>query len=59
MKNFTASIGFIIAFLVGTLLITTLLGEQVAYWYLLLVLLGMVFANTDKFSELLGRFSKT
>ena len=58
MKQFTESLGFVIFFLVGTLLVQTIFGDEVTFWYLLLVLLGMVLTNADKFEDLVGRYSK-
>ena len=58
LQQFSESFGFIIFFLIGTLIFTMIFGDQVAFWFLLLVLLGMVLTNTDKFTALIGRFSK-
>lgn len=58
LQQFSESFGFIIFFLIGTLIFTLVFGEQVAFWFLLLVLLGMILTNTAKFTALLGRFSK-
>jgi positive regulator of sigma E activity len=58
MKEFTGSFGFVVAFLVGTLIFNMLFGEKVATVYLVLVLMGMVYTNVDTFSEIMGRFSQ-
>ncbi len=57
-KSFTESFGFIVFFLIGTLVFTMVFGEKAAMVFLLLVLLGMVFTNVDKFTSLIGRYSK-
>lgn len=59
MKDFTASLGFIISFLVLTLMITMILGEKVATMFLSLVLLGMVLVNADKISSLYSGVTKS
>lgn len=58
MKEFTESMGFIVFFLIGTLAFTMIFGEQITFYYLLLVLAGMVVLNADKFSQLVGRYSR-
>ncbi|MNT97506.1 hypothetical protein D3C72_2398450 [compost metagenome] len=57
-QEFSNSFGFIVFFLVGTLVFTMVFGDQVSFWFLLLVLLGQIFANVDKFESLIGRFNQ-
>lgn len=53
MEQFTNSLGFIIVFIIGTLLISMTLGEKITTWYLSLVLISMVYANSDKLEDIL------
>lgn len=57
MEEFTQSFGFVIVFLIGALAINMSVGSKALYYYLLLVLAGMVLANTDKIVNLLRRYS--
>lgn len=59
LQEFSESFGFIIFFLIGTLIFTMVFGDEVAFWYLLLVLLGMILTNPGKFESLIRRFSKS
>jgi len=55
-QEFTASFGFIVYFLIVCLILSTLAGEKVTRYFLYLVLAGMLVTNTDKFTNLLGRY---
>lgn len=57
MRELTESMGFIVFFLVITLTLTMFAGEKVLYYYLLLILAGMVTANFPKFEKIARRFS--
>jgi len=57
MEEFTQSFGFVIFFLIGCLAVNMSLGTKSLYYYLLLVLAGMVFANTNKILEITRRYS--
>jgi len=57
LQEFSNSFGFIIFFLIGTLLFTMLFGDQVAFWFLLLVLMGQLLVNVDALKTLLGRLN--
>lgn len=57
ISSFTGSLGFIIFFLLGTLFFTMAFGEDAAVWYLVLVMLGMLMVNWDKFETVIGRYS--
>lgn len=56
MKDFTQSFGFIVFFLVMTLGLSLIFGEKATSAFLVLILVGMVFTNTDKIIDLMGRF---
>jgi hypothetical protein len=58
IQDFTGSLGFVIIFLTGTLFFTMIFDEDVTFWYLLLVLAGMVYTNWDRIAEAMGRLSK-
>lgn len=53
MRDFTEQLGFIVSFLVS-LLFLSFLGEKVVFYFSLLVLVGMVLINSEKFKNLLG-----
>lgn len=50
MSNFYNSFSFLLAFMILVNIFNMLLGEKFTEMFLLLVLLGMVLLNTDKFS---------
>lgn len=52
MKDFTASTGFITAFLIGTIFIQMIAGNKVTEAFLWLVLASMIVVNADKFKTL-------
>lgn len=54
MKAFTKDLPFIIAFLVAVMFISMFMGEKVVNNFLLLVLVGMIILNADKFTNLLN-----
>lgn len=58
LKEFTSSFGFIVFFLIGTLIFAMVFGEEVTNTYLTLILLGMLVTNADKTVALLGKFNK-
>lgn len=55
MDNFTGSLGFVVSFLVSTLIINLALGDKYTTYFLAVVLLGMVFYkdNYKKLREIL------
>lgn len=53
MERFYKDFGFIISFLVLTLVIQISLGTEFTNKFLVLVLLGMILTNYDKFNTLL------
>ena len=55
LEKFTEDIGFILAFLVGALVVQSTLGNKVLYAYLLLVLASMAVLNASKIKYYLGR----
>jgi len=57
ITEFLADDKFIIAFLVGCLLIGTIGNEKILYWFLLLVLFSMVILNSKKFIAMLALFN--
>ena len=58
MSVFTKDLGFIVAFLIGALLISMTLGEKPLYGYLILVLLSMLVMNSLTLSTMIKRFTK-
>lgn len=52
MQNFYDKFSFLIAFLILVNIFYMLLGESFTESFLLLVLLGMVLMNTDKFATI-------
>lgn len=52
MQNFYDKFSFLIAFLILVNIFYMLLGESFTESFLLLVLLGMVLTNTDKFATI-------
>lgn len=57
MEEFVSSFGFIIFFLILTLIIAMTLGYKALYAFLWLVLLGMVFAGWPKLEALVRRYA--
>lgn len=57
MTEFVESTGFIIFFLILCLGIGMFLGEKTLYWFLLLVLLGMVYVGWPKIGVLISKYS--
>lgn len=57
MAEFTASMGFIIFFLVMCMFISLTAGEEILVVFLTLILLGMVITNPDKIGTFISRFS--
>jgi biotin transporter BioY len=55
-QEFTESFGFIVYFLIICFVLSLLAGEKVTRGFLYLVLIGMIFTNTDKLTSLLGRY---
>jgi hypothetical protein len=53
MKDFYNDFSFILGFMVLTLLVGMFAGEQSQKWFLLIVLLGMVLLNYQKFNQFL------
>lgn len=54
MKTLTKDLPFIIAFLVAVMFVSMFMGEKVTNNFLLLVLVGMIVVNADKFTKLLN-----
>lgn len=54
MKAFTKDLPFIIAFLITVVFVSMFMGEKVTNNFLLLVLVGMIIVNADKFTNLLN-----
>lgn len=54
MKTLTKDLPFIIAFLVSVMFVSMFMGEKVTNNFLLLVLVGMIIFNADKFTKLLN-----
>lgn len=57
MKDFTESIGFVISFLIAVLLFHMAFGEKPTLLFLILILLGMVYVNVEKFENVARRLS--
>jgi len=57
MKDFTQSLGFVVAFLTSVLLLSITLGEGPTTAFLWLVLLSMAIINYQDIITLMGRFS--
>lgn len=55
MQEFTGQFGFIIFFLVSSLLISLTFGEKVLYGYLLLVFLSQMVLNADKIGSIIRK----
>ena len=55
MQDIFNNMGFIIAFLVLTLVIQIALGQEFANKFLILVLFGMLLINADDFINLLDK----
>jgi hypothetical protein len=56
MTEFTESFGFIIFFLVMCLTLTMFFGDKVLFYFLVLILAGMVTVNQPKITSLIGRY---
>lgn len=54
MQALTKDLPFIIAFLVAVVFVSMFMGEKVTNNFLLLVLVGMIIVNADKFNKLLN-----
>lgn len=54
-QEFISSMPFIIFFLLLTLIVGMFLGENVLYWFLLLVLFSMLIINSDKFASIFNK----
>lgn len=50
MSNFYNSFSFLLSFMILVNIFNMLLGEKFTEMFLLLILLGMVLLNTDKFA---------
>jgi hypothetical protein len=59
LREFTSSFGFIVYFLVSTLIFNMVFGDDVTTAYLWLILLGMLVLNADKTVALLNKYSHT
>lgn len=60
MKQFYKDFGFVIGFMIMTLIIQASFGEKVEKYFLLITLLSMLLVNSDKFiSFLQNNFMKT
>ncbi len=55
MQDFTEQIGFIIFFLVTTLLVSMVANEKILHAYLLLIFAGEVIFNAQKIKTLYGK----
>lgn len=58
MKQFTESLGFIIAFMVMTIFMSMFTNESVTNGFLMLVLASMLVMNSDKFTKMLDEVMK-
>lgn len=58
MKEFTESLGFVIAFMVGTIFLSMFTNESVTNGFLMLVLASMMVLNSDKFTKFLDGVMK-
>ncbi|HDR7311504.1 TPA: hypothetical protein QCX08_004012 [Bacillus cytotoxicus] len=58
MKEFTESLGFIVAFMVGTIFLSMFTNESVTNGFLMLVLASMLVLNSDKFTKMLDGVMK-
>lgn len=58
MKDFTGSLGFVIAFMVMTIFISMFTNEAVTNGFLMLVLASMLVVNADKFTKFLDGVMK-
>lgn len=54
-SEFTQGLGFIVYFILLSLVLYMVAGEKPLRYFLYIVLLGMVLLNTDRFSDLLRR----
>ena len=59
LRDFSNSFGFVIFFLVSTLIFAMVFGDDVTTAYLTLILLGMLVLNADKTVALIGKYSTT
>lgn len=57
MNDFKQQFGFVIFFIVLTLIVSMTFGSKVATWFLVLVLLGMLVTNSQKVVDLMAKFS--
>lgn len=58
MKQFSESLGFVIAFMVMTIFISMFTNEAVTNGFLMLVLASMLVVNADKFTKFLDEVMK-
>lgn len=56
LSSYTASLPFILFFLLAALLIGTVAGEKILYGFLLLVLASMLILNAGKVQKLFTKF---
>ncbi|TSI12479.1 hypothetical protein FOT98_18320 [Bacillus sp. HY001] len=54
IKQFSESLGFVIAFMVGTIFLSMFTNERVTNGFLLLVLASMLVVNADEFTNMLN-----
>lgn len=57
-KKLSNELLFIGLFIGSVVVLTTMIGEEAVFWFLLLVLLSMLVTNTQKVTESVDRFSK-
>lgn len=57
LKGFTESFGFVVFFLVIVLGVSMTLGDKALFWFLVLILMGMVYTNWTKLSQIIRRYS--
>ncbi|MES5883189.1 hypothetical protein [Bacillus cereus group sp. MG21] len=58
MKEFTESLGFVIAFMTMTIFISMFTNENVTNGFLMIVLASMLVLNSEKFTKMLDGVMK-
>lgn len=57
-KKISSELLFIALFIGAVIVLSTMLGEEAVFWFLLLVLLSMLVSNTQKVTASVEKFSK-
>lgn len=56
MKTFYQDFGFVIAFMILSLIIEMSMGEKAQWYFLLLVLASMIVVNADDFNKFVDKY---